>query len=227
MTLHAKLQPLVDRFEAFLDEPIRFRSRLWLALLVIPLVLSFTQPLWRISMEAPQYPQGLHMDVYAYKLGAGHNGHDIDEINELNHYIGMRRISRAEFADLDWIPFALGVLGLLTLRAAVIGKVRALVDLSVLTGYVTAFALARFVYRLYVFGHDLDPHAAVSIPPFMPVVLGTRQVANFTTHSWPAWGTAFMVVFAGGVVGLTIWHCWVGYLEAWRSKRPSGSTAAA
>jgi len=117
VTFETKLQPLVDRFEVFLDEPIHFRSRILLAVLVIPLLLSFTQPLWRISMEAPQYPQGLYMDVYAYKIDGGHDGHDIQEINELNHYIGMRELARSEFEDLDWIPFALGLLTILTLRA--------------------------------------------------------------------------------------------------------------
>jgi copper chaperone NosL len=215
VTLETKLRPLVDRFEAFLDEPIRFRSRILLVLLVIPLVLSFTQPLWRISMEAPQYPQGLYLDVYAYKLGGGHDGHDIQEINELNHYIGMRRIERSQFEDLDWIPFALGFLTILTLRAAAIGKVRSLIDLSVLTAYVGLFSLARFVYKLWVFGHDLDPRAPVNITPFMPVVVGTKQVANFTTHSWPGPGTVFMSVFAVGVLLIAAWHCWVGYREAW------------
>lgn len=206
---------LVNRFEEFLNEPIRFRSRIILALLVVPLALGFTQPLWRISMEAPQYPKGLYMDIYAYKLGAGHNGHDIDEINELNHYIGMQRINRAALSDLDWIPFALGFLLILTLRAAVIGNVRTLVDLSVLTAYISAFAMARYVYKLYIFGHDLDPHAPVNIAPFMPVVIGTKQVANFTTHAWPMWGSALIGTFATGVLLITAWHCWVGYRAAW------------
>jgi hypothetical protein len=217
--LERRWQPLVDRFETFLDEPVRFRARFILALLVVPLVLSFAAPLWRIRLEAPQYPQGLEMHVYAYRLDGGHHGHDIDEINELNHYIGMRKLTRAEFADLDWIPFAIGVLGLLTIRAAAIGKVRTLIDLSVLTAYVSLFAFARFVYRLYVFGHDLDSHAAVTIEPFMPVVIGTKQVANFTTHSWPDWGSAGMGLFALGVIAVTIWHCRVGYVEAWKLKR--------
>lgn len=214
------MQALVDRFERFLNDPLRFRSRIILALLVIPLVLSFRTPLWRISMEAPQYPQGLYMDIYTYKLTGGHDSHDITEINELNHYIGMRTINRAELSDLDWIPFALGLLAVLTLRVALIGNVRNLVDLSVLTIYVSLFALARFVYKLYVFGHDLDPHAPVRIPPFTPAILGTKQIANFTTHSWPHWGTAFMGVFALGVLVVTAWHCWVGYREAWRPAPP-------
>ncbi len=215
--------PLVDRFQEFLDQPIRFRGRILLALLVLPLALSFTRPLWRISMEAPQYPQGLYMDVYAWKLDGGHAGHDIDEINELNHYIGMRRIERSAFADLDWIPFALGILAILTFRAAAIGTVRSLIDLSVITGYVTAFAFVRFVYQLYAFGHDLDPHAAVNIAPFTPSIIGTKQVANFTTHSWPNWGTGLMGVFAVGVLGITAWHLWAGYRETWQAKRPASA----
>jgi hypothetical protein len=215
MLKRQRVRPLVDRFEQFLDEPIRFGSRIVLVMLVLPLALTFTQPLWRISLKAPQYPAGLQMDVYAYKLAGGHDGHDIDEINELNHYIGMARIERAAFADLDWLPFALGFLGILTLRAAAIGNVRTLIDLLVVTSYVSAFAFVRFVYQLYTFGHTLDPRAAVTIAPFMPVVIGVKQVANFTTQSWPHWGSLFMGTFTAGLAAITIWHLWVGYREAW------------
>jgi hypothetical protein len=90
MSRSATVRALVDRFEQFLNEPIKFGSRIILVWLVLPLALSFTQPLWRIHLEAPQYPKGLDMEVYAYTLGGGHDGHDIDEINELNHYIGCR-----------------------------------------------------------------------------------------------------------------------------------------
>lgn len=209
------IRPLVDRFQQFLDEPIRFGARILLALLVIPLALSFSQPLWQIRLHAPQYPQGLSMDIYAHKLGGGHDGHDIDEINELNHYIGMHHIDEASFEDLGWLPFAIGIMGILTLRTAAIGNVRTLIDLLVVTGYITAFAFARFVYKLYVFGHDLDPHAALTIKPFMPVVLGTKQIANFTTQSLPNWGTFFMGTFAIGIVAVTLWHLVVGYRQAW------------
>jgi len=93
-----------------------------------------------------------------------------------------------------------------------------LIDASVITGYVTVFSLARFVYKLYVFGHDLDPRAPVNIDPFMPVVIGTKQVANFTTHSWPRIGTALIAIFALGVMGVTVWHCWTGYRAVWGRK---------
>lgn len=189
-----------------LDTPLDRSVRILVLLLIIPLLLSFTQPLWRISLQAPQYPNGLTMDIYAHKLRGGHDGQDINEINELNHYIGMKKIERSEFTDLDWIPFAFGILVLLALRVAAIGNMRSLVDLSVLTLYVSLFAMARFVYREYVFGHNLDPHAPVRIQPFMPVILGTKQLANFTTRGMPQAGSVLLGIVVLGLIAATIWE---------------------
>ena len=180
---------MLTKFYEFLNQPMMFKARIALALLVVPLVLAFTAPLWRISMVAPQYPQGLKMDVYAYKIAGGNDGQDIKEINVLNHYIGMHRLDATASADLDWLPFALGAMALLALRAAAVGNVRDLIDLLVGTGYVSLFAFGRFVYRLWVFGHDLDPHAPMKVQPFMPVIIGHRTVANFETYSYPQLGS--------------------------------------
>jgi nitrous oxide reductase accessory protein NosL len=219
------IRPLVDRFQLFLNEPIRFGARIVLALLVLPLALSFTQPLWRITLHAPQYPSGLYVDISSYRIDGGHGGHDLDEINELNHYIGMRRLERAAFEDLDWLPFAIGLLAILVLRTALIGNVRTLVDLTVITGYISAFAFGRFVYKLYVFGHDLDPHAALKIQPFMPAVFGTKQIANFSTEALPRWGSLYMGVFVAGVALVTVWHLVAGYRAAWRKPAVAAALA--
>jgi hypothetical protein len=212
----------LTRFYDFLDRPLAMWTRLPIALLVVPLVLSFSYPLWRISMEAPQYPNGLSLDIYAYTLEGGREGRDIQEINTLNHYIGMRRIERADFADLDWIPFALGLLAILTLRVAAIGNVRALVDLAVMVSYVLGFMGARFVYKLYVYGHELDPTAPVDIPPFTPVIIGTKQIANFTTHSMPQRGSYLLLGFSFGVIAITVWHLWSGRRAAARAEAERG-----
>ena len=206
-------------FYGFLSRPLFRGSRVVLALLVVPLVLSFTQPLWRISMTAPQYPRGLHMDVYAYKLVGGDDGQPVTEINTLNHYIGMRRLDQTATADLDWIPFALGALALMALRVAVVGNLKDLVDLMVMTGYVSAFAFGRFVYRLYVFGHDLAPDAPVRVKPFMPVVLGHKTVANFETFSYPQLGSYFLGAFVLGVLVLLLWHLISGRKEALKQAK--------
>lgn len=196
----------VNRFYEFLSRPLHNNARIVLALLVIPLVMSFKTPLWSISMEAPQYPSGLTLDIYAYKIEGGDEGRNLQEINTLNHYIGMRSLDREALSDLDWIPFALGALAIFALRVAAIGTVSSLVDLVVATGYVSAFAFGRFVYTLYEFGHNLNPRAPVKVPGFMPVVLGTKKIANFTTHSFPALGSYMVGTFAVGIVLVLGFH---------------------
>lgn len=211
------MRDALEKFYRFMEEPIRLGSRPLLVLLVVPLLLAFTAPLWNISMKAPQYPQGLSLDIYAHKVEGGNEGRDIPEINTLNHYIGMAPINRAALSDLDWIPFALGVLFILTLRVAAIGNVRSLIDLAVITLYFSLFSFARFVYKLYVLGHDLDPKAPMTIEPFMPAVLGTKQIANFTVTSAPRTASIYMAIFALGVAGMTVWHLAVGRIEARRA----------
>jgi len=204
------------RFHRFLDRPLLKWSRLLLVLLCVPLVLSLSAPLWRISMTAPQYPKGLYLEIYTHRLDGGHDGRDIQEINTLNHYIGMRHIDRADLDELDWLPFAIGLLVLLTLRCAAIGNIRMLVDLAVLTFFVSAFAMGRFVYKLYSYGHDLDPKAPLHIEPFTPAIFGTKQIANFSTSSFPQMGSIWIGVFVTGLAALTVWHLFVGRRDAKR-----------
>lgn len=201
----------MESFYAFLDRPIRPWSRIVLLALIPLLILGYFFPLWRISMEAPQYPRGLYLDIYVYYIQGGDEGRHLQEINTLNHYIGMRPLDPTELSDLGWMPFALGILALLTLRVAAVGNTRSLVDLAVLVVYVLGFMGARFVYRLYLYGHELDPNAPFDVEPFMPVVVGTKQIANFTTHGWPRVGTLFITLYAVGVAFVTGWHLVSGY----------------
>ena len=208
------MRAVADNFWDFLDAPLRGRARLLLVLLIVPLLLSFAFPLWQISMKAPQYPDGLKMDIWSYQVVGGNDGHDIKEINVLNHYIGMHTITREELRDLDWIPFGVVAMALLALRAALLGNVRTLIDLSMIAFYISAVAFGRFVWMLYDFGHHLDPKAPVKIEPFMPVVIGSKQIANFLTHSMPQLGSLLMGAFTMGVWGITAWYLWRGRQRA-------------
>lgn len=208
---------MMEKFYAYLDRPIFGWSRIALAVLAIPMVLSLSAPLWQISMVAPQYPKGLTLDIYAHKLEGGNEGRDLPEINTLNHYIGMHHIDRSEFNELDWMPFAILGLVLLALRCAAIGNVRMLIDLAVITFFVSAYSLGRFVYKLYVYGHDLDPKAPLTVEPFTPAIFGKKQIANFATESWPQMGTVYISVFIFGVLGITAAHLIIGRLRARRN----------
>jgi copper chaperone NosL len=192
--------PSVPIFEHSLHR----RTRFALLLLIIPVILSYWVPLWTIRLTAPQYPEGLRVDIYSYKLVGGHDGQDIKEINELNHYIGMRKLDRSQFVDLDWIPFVFGILVLLTLRQAVLGDLRGLIDLVVLTAYISAFAFARYILQLYAYGHNLEPTAPVKIAPFMPVVIGRKELANFITYGLPNEGSLLLFIFIAGITVLAV-----------------------
>lgn len=213
------LKQQLEGFYRFLDRPLFGWARVALLVLVVPLALAFTQPLWRISLRAPQYPDGLWMEIYTHKLDGGNHGQHITEINTLNHYIGMHKIDRGELSDLDWIPFAIGLLVVLALRCAVIGNIRTLIDLVVLSGYVTVFAFGRFVYKLHVFGHNLDPAAPLKVEPFTPPVIGAKQIANFTTTSMPQLGSLLIGMFVTGAVALLVWQLIAGRLAMLRGAR--------
>lgn len=183
-----------------LDRPVSTTGRLLLVAAIAVLLIGAVLPLWRISLVAPQYAEGLRLDMYSYQIVAGNGGQDLAEINTLNHYIGMKPIAEADFLEMKVLPFALGVFALLALRAAAIGRISTLVDLAVLFLYFGAFSLGSFVYRLYTYGHQLDPHAPMKIQPFMPVAIGSQQIANFVQTSLPMAGTVCMGLFCGLVL---------------------------
>ncbi len=209
----------IQKFYEFLDRPLFPWGRLLLALAVVPLVLAFTAPLWRITLVAPQYPDGLWVDIFAYTVEGGNRGQHLTEINTINHYIGMHRIDREALSDLDWMPFALGVLAMLTLRVAAIGSVRSLVDLTVLMTYVLGFAFGRFYFKLYQMGHNLDPTAPMRIRPFTPVVFGRGEIANFTIASYPRPAAFYVALYAALVLGVAAWHLIAGRRRAARAEK--------
>ena len=189
------MSPRIWAFHRLLDRPVSFTGRVLLLAAIVALLVGGTLPLWRISLVAPQYSEGLTLDMYAYQIVAGNKGQDLAEINTLNHYIGMKPIAQADFLEMKLLPFAIGAFSLLALRAAAVGRVLSLVDLAVLFCYFGAFSLGSFAYRLYTYGHHLDPHAPMKIKPFMPVVFGSQQIANFQQTSLPLVGTACMAAF--------------------------------
>jgi hypothetical protein len=159
-------------------------------------------PLWKITMFAGQFPEGIRMEIFAHKLVGGNGGADLQGINILNHYIGMRELAAADFPEMKFIPFALGMFLLLGLRAAVFARVSNVVDLLVLFTYFGLFSLGAFVYRMYSYGHSLSPDAPIKIPPFTPPVFGHQHIANFDVYSYP--GTATYLLGLYGLILLAV-----------------------
>ena len=189
----------------FLHKSLNVWSRLLLLAAAVTVAASVFFPLWKMRLVAPQYSGGLELRIYAHKLvGGGLNGNDLNEINNLNHYIGMKKIQQADFTEMQIIPFMFGVFILLALRAVVFAEVKEVIDLFVLASYFGAFSIGTFYYRLYWYGHNLDPHAPMHIKPFTPLIFGTQKIANFTQSSYPELGTYLLWVFMLLLV-LAIW----------------------
>ncbi|MBK7696919.1 MAG: hypothetical protein IPI30_22190 [Saprospiraceae bacterium] len=71
-------------------------SRIIIAIASISLIGCLFVPLWRIDLFAPQYPEGLTMKIWHNDIKG-----QIDIINGLNHYIGMRHIGLICFLNFS------------------------------------------------------------------------------------------------------------------------------
>ena len=183
-------------FTTWLEQVLSPRARLTVLGAGGFLLVALFFPLWEITMLAQQFPEGIRMWIYPYKLVGGNGGADLQGINILNHYIGMREIRAQDFPEMKVIPFALGFFFLLGLRTAVFARVHQLVDLLVLFLYFGLFSLAAFYYRMYTFGHQLSPEAPIKVAPFTPPVFGHQHIANFDVYSYPGPGTYLLAGYA-------------------------------
>ncbi len=112
------------------------------------------------------------------------------------------------------MPFVIGVLGLLFLRTAVLGKMSHLVDVLVLYLYFGLFSLWSFAYKMYWYGHNLLPTASVKVDPFMPPLFGYKKLANFEVYAYPALGS---YALGAAAVALAL-----ALFLTWRERAKSG-----
>ena len=169
------------------------RTRLVLALSALILIPVFFMPIWSITLTAPQYPDGIGMYIWLDDV-TGHERHDIQNINILNHYVGMKEIHAEDFWEFDVMPYVFGALIALGLLAAAGGKRWMLWSWVVIFVLVGIGGMIDFYYWGYQYGHDLDPQAAIKIPDmtYQPPLIGTDQLLNIHAASWPYWGALFI-----------------------------------
>lgn len=203
------------RFTRSLDFPLPVRSRVLVVAASILLLPVYVTPLWRMSFYSNQFPDGLRLRIYCHRLEGARTASrdDLREINNLNHYIGMRPLLESEFSEFRWLPLLVGFFVLFAWRVAVIGKISALLDTTVAFIYFGLFSLWSFYRRLYEYGHNLDPQAAFKVEPFTPPLLGVKQIANFTVYSYPDVAAILLVAFAL----LLIYSLYHALRQAWSS----------
>jgi hypothetical protein len=189
-----------------MSTPLPLRSRLLTALAAVLLLGTFAFPLWRIDLEAPQYPEGIGMLIRVSTV-EGIKPNDLENINGLNHYIGMKRIEPDAIPELRYMPWIVGALAAAGAGAALVGRRAALVawlGALLLAGGAGLYDFWRWSYD---YGHDLDPNAIIRIPgmAYQPPLIGSKQLLNFVAHSWPDVGGVLAgLAFATGVAALSL-----------------------
>lgn len=169
-----------------------------IALIALVPIFTFVSPLWHYYFEAPQYPEGLPMQIWANALTGR-----VDLINGLNHYVGFMQLRAEDFWELRVLPIAVVLVTASGLLAAGIGRVRGFKAWLIGYGAFAVVGMADFFRWLWKFGHTIDPRAAITMEGYTPPMLGTSVFMNFYITAWPGWG-AFAL--AGGfILGLAVW----------------------
>jgi copper chaperone NosL len=182
-------------------------SRILATVAALLLLALYVVPLWTIQLFAPQYPEGLGMRIRLTTV-VGARETDLQTINQLNHYIGMKPIEPGGIPELRYFPIIVGALVVVGLAAALFGKRRLLVAwLSGLAAFGAA-GLVDFWRWSYDYGHNLDfEHAVIKVPgmTYQPPIIGTKQLLNFSASSWPAAGAWIaLAAFIAGCIALWI-----------------------
>jgi len=154
------------------------------------LILTFFFPIWYIDLEAPQYPEGIGLQIWLNEI-TGQKPNDLNNINGLNHYIGMKKINPSDIPELKIMPYIIIFMILFGITAGAIGKrilVYLWIGIFILIG---AAGMYDFYKWEYDYGHDLNPHAAIKIPgmSYEPPLIGSEKLLNFNATSLPDIGT--------------------------------------
>lgn len=164
-------------------------ARWLMAMALLSLALVYVFPLWQILLEAPQFPGGLQMYIWIDKI-SGTDKYILQNVNILNHYIGMKPIHPESIPELVYFPIISYImlgLGVLTL---LINKVWAYLSWSALLALLGALGIYDFYLWLYDYGHNLDPKAPIQVEgmTYQPPLLGGKNLLNFYVESYPHWG---------------------------------------
>lgn len=172
---------------------IHIGFRVLLALGALAVIACYYLPLWQIKLWAPQYPEGLAIQIWHNDLKG-----DVEVINGLNHYIGMKLLKPEMFPEFAFLKYIIAGFVLYTLFTAWKGNMKWLKIYCIVISISGLVALGDFYRWGYDYGHNLDPHAPIQVPgmAYQPPVLGYKVLLNFTALSIPDTG-GWIVVGVG------------------------------
>jgi copper chaperone NosL len=192
-------------------KPLKPISRALVAIAALLMISAYFVPLWQILMWAPQYPEGLEMDIWINNITG-----DVKIISALNHYIGMKHIEVEMFPEFTYMVYIVGFLIAFGLITALVNKRFILWTFVVLLTATGIAALVDFWLWGYDYGHNLDPTAAIIVPgmSYQPPLIGTKQLLNFTAFSGPDIGGWIFLVAALMAMGALVFEIYKSKKEA-------------
>jgi hypothetical protein len=186
--------------------------RILMILAAASLAGIFFFPIWSITLIAPQYPDGISMFIWINKI-TGDTPGTLQNINILNHYVGMKYIEPGSIPELryfQWVIVAMGAAAL-----AVSFSKNKYFFLTWVVSMVVLGGLGIYDFYLweYDYGHNLSPTAPIKVPgmAYQPPLFGKKVLLNFIAYSYPSWGSLFF--------GLAILFGSLGTFLSWKRKR--------
>lgn len=175
-------------------------SRIIIAIASLALTATYFLPVWFIYLIAPQYPEGLTMNIWLKKITG-----QVDIINGLNHYIGMKPIRVDMFPEFNYLVYIVAFFIFFGLVIAITGKRKLLFAYLITTLLGGAAAMYDFYKWGYEYGHNLDPKAAIQIPglSYQPPLIGHKTLLNFDAYSYPDSGG--WIVISVSAIFFLVW----------------------
>ena len=177
-------------------------SRSLLFLSALALIISLFVPIWRIELAAPQYPEGLILQIYANNIGG-----NVAIINGLNHYIGMKTLHTDDFIEFTVLPYLISGVALLFIISALMRTKKWVYTSFTAIALFGIIAMVDFWLWEYKYGHNLDPNAAIIVPgmAYQPPLIGYKQLLNFGAFSVPDIG-GWLFIGAGAMLLFAVLH---------------------
>lgn len=182
------------------------------------LIGPFLFPLWNIELGAPQYPEPLGLNIHIDGI-KGQSEFDIQNIDGLNHYIGMKTLPKAEdMWEFTWFPRIAMIMIVLGLLVGVLGFMGKLTFHWIIAWFVLMSILGfmgMYDFNLWMtdYGTNLDEHAILKLQnpdgtpmTYKPPLLGHVKMLNFDAYSYPRLGGYMMfatmgLAFIAGLMG--------------------------
>jgi copper chaperone NosL len=153
------------------------------------LLLLFVFPMWTITLTAPQYPDGITMYIWINAI-TGDTPYTLQNINILNHYIGMKYIVPESIPELTYFPYFVVSMTVMGLVFAFIKNKKLYLVWLIIMIILGAMGIYDFYLWEYDYGHNLSETAPIKIPGmvYQPPLFGSKMLLNFKADSYPYWG---------------------------------------